>query len=225
MAARCPPAEAPITPMRSGSSPYFAALARSHRIAALHVVDLRRPGGLAAQPVVDRGRGIIAALHQVGDLAQPHRLVARPERPAVDVHDHRQWLAAAGGSAASSRSSVWRGLLVPAYVMSFSTRMFSGNARRAGLPFGCWAKPPAVHASNRDGTNHRVVRLMALGLPLQGRGKVLADVRMCLILSRGRAVRQRGKPEMSRDSADVDPGAGTFVASPRGIDLSDHRGG
>ena len=62
----------------------------------LAVVDLGRPGRLAAQPVVDRGRGIIAALHEVGDLAQPHRLVARPERPAVDVHDHRQRLAGPG---------------------------------------------------------------------------------------------------------------------------------
>src|SRR4051812_43936460 len=33
--ARCPPAEPPVTPMRSGSILYFVAFARVHRIAAL----------------------------------------------------------------------------------------------------------------------------------------------------------------------------------------------
>ncbi len=189
----------------------------------LDVVDLGRPGRLAAQPVVDRGRGIIAAFHQVGDLAQPHRLVARPERPAVDVHDHRQRLAAGGALRQEQVERLAR--VARAGVRDVLLDPDTLRQPRRGVALRLLGE--ASGRPREQQGRHQPSRRSAHGArpPLQGRGKVLADVRMCLILSRGRAVRQRGKPEMSRDSADVDPGAGTFVASPRGIDLSDHRGG
>jgi hypothetical protein len=76
--------------------------------------------------------------------------------------------------------------------MSRSIRTFLGSGIGAACEClaGGWAKPANAHASQSDGTNHRVLRLMTLVLARQRREDGLAVVSIRLILPRGRSARE-----------------------------------
>ena len=81
MATRWPPAEPPIDADPVGVEVIFGGVAPDPADRGLAVENLRGPGGLAAEPIIDRHPGVVAAGDERHDLPDPLRLVAAIQAP------------------------------------------------------------------------------------------------------------------------------------------------
>ena len=89
-AARCPPAEPPVTARKDGSAPYVGTVLADPRDRPLHVDEVRRERVARAEPVVDRDADPAACGHVQHQRDALVLLV--PDRPgaAVHVQQHRR---------------------------------------------------------------------------------------------------------------------------------------
>src|SRR5438045_2472784 len=88
MAARCPPAEPPMAPMRAGSRPKSNAWSRTHDTLACTSSTAAGKGWRRCEPVVHRERDV-ALLGELAGEGRRQLLAAEDPAAAVDDHDAR----------------------------------------------------------------------------------------------------------------------------------------